>query len=95
MEVVKSVIQNLIAYNPSLPIYTVKDLMTIGLQGHLSSVELYQYPSEDVARLNNKIPLLLAAQGTAKLHDFLQRRKERSYMCLLKIFLMRRVEKLP
>ena len=64
----KRVIQNLIAYNPSLPIYTVKDLMTIGLQGHLPSVELYQYSSENVAGLNNKIPLLLAVQGTAKLH---------------------------
>ena len=73
--VVKSTIQNLIAYNPSQPIYTVKDLMTIGLQGHLSTVELYQYSSEDVAGLNNKTPLLLAVQGTAKLHEFFTKKE--------------------
>ena len=73
--VVKCVIQNLIAYNPSLPIYTIKDLMTVGLQGHLPSVELYQYSSEDVAGLNNKILSLFAVQGTSKLHEFLTKKE--------------------
>ena len=62
--VVKCVILNLIAYNPTLPIYTVKGLTTVGLQGHLLSVELYQYSSEDVAVLNHKIPSLFAVPGT-------------------------------
>ena len=67
----KHVIQNLVAYNPSLPIYTVKDFVTVGLQGHLPSVELSQYSREDVAGLSNKIPSLFVVQGTAKLHEFL------------------------
>ena len=72
---VKQIIQNLVAYNPSLPIYTVKDFMTVGLQEHLISVELYQYSSEDVTGLSNKIPSLFVVHGTAKLHEFLTKKE--------------------
>ena len=78
--VVKHVIQNLIAYNPSLPIYTVKDLMPVGLQSHLPSIELHQYSSEDVAGLNNKIPSLFVVLGTAKLLEFLTKKEGRSIL---------------
>ena len=71
--VVKCVIQIFIAYNPSLLIYTVKYLMIVGLQSHLPSVELYQY-SIEVPSFNNKIPSLVAVQGTAKLHEFLTKK---------------------
>ena len=48
--------------------------MTVGLQGHLPSVELYQYSSEDVAGQNNEIPSLFPVQGTAKLHELLTKK---------------------
>ena len=64
--VVNCAIQNLIAYNPSIPIYTVKDLMTVGLQGHLPSVKPFQYSSEDVAGLNIKIPSIICSSRTIK-----------------------------
>ena len=59
-----------------------------------SSVELYQYSSEDVAGLNNKIPSLFAVQGTAKLHEFLTKKVREEVYLFVKIFPMRRVEKL-
>ena len=72
---VKQIIQSLVAYNPSLLIYTVIYTYTVGLQGHLISVELYQYSSEDVAGLSNKIPSLFVVHGTAKLHEFLTKKE--------------------
>ena len=47
----------------------------VGLQSHLPSVELYQYPSEDIAGLNNNIPSLFAVQGTAKFHEFFTKKE--------------------
>ena len=53
----------------------------VGLQGHLPSVELYQYSSEDIAGLNNKIPSLFAVQGTAKFHEFFTKKEgEKVYL---------------
>ena len=49
--------------------------MTVGFQGHLPSVQLYQYSSEDVAGLNNKISSLFVVQGTTKLHEFLTKKE--------------------
>ena len=69
--IVKCAIQNLIAYNPSLPIYTVKYFMT---------VELYQYSSEDVKGLNNKSLYLFAIQGTAKLQFLTKKAGEEVYL---------------
>ena len=63
---VNCVIQNLIAYNISIPIYTVKGFMTVGLQGHLPSVKPFQFSREDVAGLNNKIPSIICSSRTIK-----------------------------
>ena len=49
--------------------------MTVGFQGHLPSVQLYQYSSEDVAGLNKKISSLFVVQGTTKLHEFLTKKE--------------------
>ena len=49
--------------------------MSVDLQGHLPSVELYQYSSEDVAGLNNKIPSLFAVQRSAKFHESLTKKE--------------------
>ena len=49
--------------------------MSVDLQGHLPSVELYQYSSEDVAGLNNKIPSLFAVQRSAKSHESLTKKE--------------------
>ena len=67
----------------------------VGLQSHLPSVELYQYSSEDIAGLNNKIPSLFAVQGTAKFHEFFTKKEGEKVYLFVKNIPMRRVEKLP
>ena len=65
---VKKAIENLMLSNPSVPMYSVKDLLKNGLREAAPSIALYTY-EEDIIKFRNSITKLRPMKGTMKLHE--------------------------
>lgn len=66
---VKKAIENLMLSNPSVPMYTVDDLLKNGLEEAIPSIGLYTYQEVDIIKFRNAIPKLKPMKGTMKLHE--------------------------
>ena len=55
--------------NPSVPTYTVEDLLKNGLREAVPSIALYTYEEEDIIKFRNSITKLRPMKGTMKLHE--------------------------
>ena len=66
---VKKSIENLMLSNPSVPMYTVDDLLKNGLEEAIPSIGLYTYQEEDIIKFRNDIPKLKPMKGTMKLYE--------------------------
>ena len=65
----KKAIENLMLSNPSVPMYTVDDLLKNGLEEAIPSIGLYTYQGEDIIKFRNAIPKLKPMKGAMKLHE--------------------------
>ena len=65
---VKKAIENLMLSNPSLPMYSVEDLLKNGLQEAVPSIGLYTYEDEHI-KFRNAILKLKPMKRTMKLHE--------------------------
>ena len=69
--VVKSVIQDILAFNPDDPIYTVDQLLQKDFSDHLPNVSIVVYSEHHVEEVEQSIPDVKPIAGTMKIHDVL------------------------
>ena len=66
---VKRAISDIIAMNPDKSIYSVNDLLMLGLAERVPSIIVIQYREEEVQAINKQLPELVGVKGTLKIHE--------------------------
>ena len=67
--VVKRAISDIIAMNPDKSIYSVNDLLILGLAERVPSIIVIQYREEEVQAINKQLPELVGVKGTLKIRE--------------------------
>ena len=66
---VKKAVRDIIAFNPDIPHYSVKDLLESGFEEKLPSIGIITYSKDAVISLTQNIPETTGIVGTMKIHD--------------------------
>ena len=80
----KKAIENLMLSNPSIPVYSVENLLKNGLQEAVPSIGLYTYEEEDIINFRNPIPKLKPMKGTMKLHEVEEILQQQEFTLMIK-----------